>query len=88
MVDPLTTSFQHTLFTITWYGVEFICYLSIIAYVLSYFGFIKPYRQTANVVETTGQTWAATGDLLTNAAGIVKQVNNALNHAQAPSPKE
>jgi hypothetical protein len=68
----------------TWYGVEFICYLCIIAYVLAYFGLIKSPKQTANVVENTNQTWAATGDLLSNAASIAKRVNSALTQ---PSPE-
>lgn len=82
MTDPVTTSFQQTLFLTTWYGVEFICYICIIAYVAAFFNFIKSPRQTANVVENTAQTWGATSDLIANAASIARQVNGAISGTQ------
>lgn len=84
MTDPLSVS-QQSFSTMTWYGVEFICYLCIIAYVLAYFNIIKAPKQTASVVENTSQTWAATGDLLSNAASIARRVNGALNQPAPPA---
>lgn len=70
---------------ITWYGVEFCCYIAIILYVLSYFGVIKRPRQRDNVIENTNEAWNNTGDFMANAASIAKKINTVFADPQPPT---
>lgn len=84
MTGEIPMTYQQAMFAFTWYAVEFATYIAIIAYVLSYFGFLKVPKPAGNVVEEASSTWGSTGELLASAASIAKQVNKAF---EPPDPK-
>ena len=73
------TTYKDTLFSFTWYSVEFITYICIIAYVFYTFKIIGPWKMKQNVSETGIDTWSQTSTLLSSAADIAQKFNKAFD---------
>lgn len=78
-------SWQEVLFLLIWYCTEYLCYISIIAYVGYTFGLIKPYKMKKDVPATFGDTWSQTSSFLTTAVDIAQKVNTVMDGSK---PKE
>lgn len=72
--------FSEWLPSMIWYTVEFMCYISIIAYTLFTFGILKPIKFKSDVVPATfNQTWKDANSFLNTASSIATKVKKAID---------
>ena len=72
--------FYEWLPTMIWYTVEFVCMLSIVAYVLFTFNIIGPIKFKNDVPATFNETWKSANSFLNTAATMANKLKKAIDN--------